>query len=757
MSNEIDVVKPTVRISGADVTDMFALRVTKKSGIQASTATLRYSAGVDTTGPTTLINGGSYLHKQRVVIYNNDTSTIWYHGWLTGRQDQHAQNVVLWTCTDDTMLMRDVPIRGCFYMDTLLDGTQELKYSASLPTTFNPNGAWNCTGVDIDGTVYPVFTPTAVYGKAYEVPDNDYSGTPSVTGDPEPWTPRRILQYLQLVMHWDEVIEPLITPNSRPVGMSGNYETAIDTDTLELTFAHIAGLVGFDPSTHTVDPLDRSVQQLTLQGDTLLGGFNKALDVAGTHTIATQYDTAVITAGKTDLIFKPSGYVSSGVGKEIDIQFNDTVDTTYGTVYDFSLKEDSTNTSTAVVCEGEVSKVETRLQYTATSGTDTIVPAWIALEESSFKRCIFGNVDLTGTQGDYALMPKVNGNGSASAGDYYIAKGQAQSGFTPPLVLTNTAEAIALARQSFPTVFRAFTIKTQGTLEDALEQPSDSNGTMIHPRPILPEQLQFFTWLADEVGDTRLRANLPIRLSIDFNGTGEYIDPPKDTAIRVTTDDQGNTMIWLDGSAEGVDGTIECIYDGSLYNLADVKSGGSLAMRNFRLNCAIPTDYRTAGLAADLNPAWQSPDYDLAFAGTLAGPIQYLDRPTSYREHWQYKSFPAANPLFYGGADGTTEEGSLTTGLTREVPPGSEYVNAGYAAERELQRRKEIKRTSTWIQAGIQSGFDSGDWLSLVNIWINGQAVNTYTVEGQVGTVVLDFLKQETRVGDVFNEFGMRG
>lgn len=742
MPNEIDVVKPTVRISGADVTDMQCLQVVRNAGVKPSTCLLRYVAGVDATGPITLTNGGSYQHRQRVIVYQPDQSIIRFHGWLTNRQDQHAMNTVLWTATDDTMLLRDVPIRGCIYVDTLLNGTRALKYSASLPTTFNPNGAWNCTGYDIGGTVYPVFAPTAEFSKAYESPDLDYSGDPNTSGDHEPWTPRRVLKYLQLLMHYDE-----ITGLDRLDGMTGSYENAINSDYLELSLAHINGLDGIDPGLSSVDPLDRSVQGLQLQGDTMMGGFIKTLDAAGTHQVATIYDTTSLTAGKTLLRFKPVGYADQSEWTNIDVQFNGTVNTDYGTIKDFTLSEDSSEATRAVVCEGESIKVETRLEY-ADSASDTIKPAWTEEEQNSFLRCIYGNVSLTGNAGQYAIFPKTNGLASSTSTDYLDADG---SNGTRP-IYSCTPEAVALARQSFPTVFRAFVTRATGNLLDALQTPADSNGTMIASRPILPEQLQFLTWQAEEIGDYRLRANLPIRLSIQPEAGEEYYDLPRDTAIRVTTDDQGNNLIWIDGASEGADGTLECIYTASIVNgtvAANIKSG-AVKLRNFRLNCALATDYRTSGVRT-ATLSWLSNDYYDAFAGSVAAPIRYLDRPGSFREHIQYNSYPAASTQFFGGTNGTT---LLPTPLNRDVPPGSEYENATFAAEREVARRKEIRRKSSWIQFGIGSGLDAGDWLGEVYIWTNGQNTDSYLVNGVVGTVVYDFLKQETRIGDVFNEYG---
>jgi len=758
MTNEISVVKPTVNISGSPDSRMYCLRITKRVGVQPSTCTMRYIASNDVTGPVTLSRGSNYKQKQRVLVYDTSTSKVWFNGWLTARQDQHAQNIELWTASDDTILLRDVPVRGCFYVDTLTNGDRQLKYSATLPTTFNPNGAWNCTGHSINGVVYPVFTPTAIYGKAYEKPDADYSGVPNTDGDPEPWTPRRVLNYLRLVMHYDTVFASDAGQFPLPAvieGMPGTYANSIDTDYCFLDKAHIDGLSGDDQGVDSPlvgDPLDRSMQQLSVQGDTLLGALSKTLSAAGTHELNTVYDTTSgVTTGKTLIRFAPVGYVDQANWKNIDVQFNQTADTTYGTVYDFSLREDSIDTAAAVLVEGEPIKVETRLEYADDPDNDTIVPVWTENEQNSFFACIYGATTLTGANGNYAIFPSIPGrpfsaiSGNASDSSVVLADG---NNGTPP-IRACTPEAVALARQNYPTVFRAFTLKVQGDLKDALEEPVDANGTMIHPRPLLPEQLQFITWLSENVGDTRLRNSLPIRLSFEGPVADEYFDVPKDTAIRTTTDAQGDNLLWLDGAAEGADGTLECLYTASLYNdVAENIKSGNIAVKKFRLNAAMATDYRTVGKSTKQTADWLSTDYAEAFSGAQDFSFRYLDRPGSFREYLQYNSYPASGTTYI---DGT---GTATMPLTREVPPGSEYENAAYAAQREMARRGQPVRTSTWMQAGIQAGFDSGDWIGFAYVWENGQNVTNYLINGFIRTVVYDFVSQTTRVGDTYSQFG---
>jgi len=764
MGNEITAIKPTINISGNEVTDLACLRVTKKVGVTPSTADLQYIGRFESghqgpqgtgIGPTTLTNGGSYEHKQRVMIYNYSTSSIFFQGWLTKRQDQHMQNTVLWTASDDTILLRNVYVRGAYVLDTLLNGTNELKYSSALYTVFNPKGAWNCTGVSIGGDVYPVFTPTAVYGKAYETPNTTYSGNPSTDGSHQPWTPRRILKYLQLVMHAYEI-------TSGVDGETDHGTCSLDTDYLYLDYDHITGLDGKDPAISNQDPLDRISYELSLQGDTLIGAFAKTLEQAGTHQLATRYDSSVFSppstppAGKTLLIFKPSGYLGSGDWKNIDIQFDSLVDESTGRIFDFSLSEDSIGTSRKVYCEGETEYLETRLVYEGVSGTDTIVPAWTSDQEEAFFACIYGDFDYTSNDpGAWALVPKVSGKESYTAADFWESDGTNETEPAKPF----TKEALAIAQESFPHVFRAFHIKTQGDLATGLSGPQGYQGTLIHPRPILPTQLQFFTWKSSDIGDVRLRTSLPIRVSIKYSDDTPYFDVPRDVAIRVTTDYQGNNLLWLDGVSTAADGTIECIYSGSALNAADINDE-RVTLRKFRINCAMPRDTRTmghrligpqSGLTGSQGVVQSgiSTDYDAAFVGGDNVSMRYLDKPNSFRSYYQYNSYPGANTKYYGGTDGTTE---LTTPLTRYVPPGDEAIHAEYAATREMMRTRRPVRNSSWQQAGIYTVVDSGDWIGYV--YVNKQpSTEEYLVNSVANTVVFDFLNQQTIIGDTFGEY----
>lgn len=789
-TNEVACVTPTVRIgSGASIkyatsTTLSPILIEDEFGIKPSRCMLRYQPGQDVEGPLTLLNGpvengfpreNDVKHGQRVIVYNGDTSTIWFQGWTQKRQDQHAQNTVIWSAFDDRVLLKYIPVRGSLVRDIRFgdDGAGNptspaaLRYAASLPTSFNPGGAWNCTGFSIGGRVYPVFTPTAYFGAAYESPDEAFPGvTPSASnpfglptdGKPVPWTPRRALEYLRLWIYFEEIYGSATID-----GMVGDIENSLDSDILSWPEGTNEGLVGKDPGiSATVDPLDKKMQPLQIQGDMALGSLVRTLDVAGTHGLDIKYDTTSFTpevppAGKSLIFFKPIGYTAEGEGLNLGVQYNGTtkIEDANGSIhdiFDFNLEEDSTGTVPLVANEGAVSKVELRMAYTGDRTTSELIPAWSEDEQSSFLRCIYGNATLSGDPGTYALVPKVNGKASLSASDYVTCDGQQGStSDDTPRAFALTQEAIALARQSYPTVFRAWKVNPVGNLAAALEEPEGASGYLRASRPILPQQLQFFTWLSNELGDDdRLRQNLPIRVSIKFDFDTWY-DIPKDVSVRVTAEEDGNNLIWLDGLAEAMDSDINCIYSGSLFVAADIRTGAggnNIDLKEMRVNAAVPTDYRTRGKAGE-TLSWRDGAMQAAFKG--AGQLHYLDTPNSFNELLQYKSFPGASPNYFGGTDGTDSEGDYDDGLTRELPPGSEAIHAQYAAQREFARRKNVKRTSTWKRAGIQKSPEAGDWIDYIYVYYNGVA-NNYELRSSIGTVAWDFLAQETRVGNVYGE-----
>jgi hypothetical protein len=745
VSNEIASVRPSVyigtgypTITYTDQTDrLYCVDVVDSFGLSPSTATLRYIPADESvpslTNALTLDGGGTLKADQRVIVVDESASQIYYHGWIKRRQDQGAPAISLWGCEDDRSILKNIFMRGCIIKD--VDG--ELRFSSTIPTIFNYNGAWNCIGHVIGDKTYPVFSHTANFGAAYESPNEAFPDS-LYTDSVSPWTPRRALEYIRLVLHYKEILGL-----DRLDGMTGEVENSLVSDILGIPATAASGMVGIDSSFSAIDPLDKKLPQVQVQGDSILGALGKILAIAGTHDLDISYDTTSLTAGKSIIRYRPIGLSAVGTGTDLKMQTRGKVDVQYGDVYDFSLSEDYSNTTYSVIVEGQPVKVETELAYNRDStSTATIEPAWLATEEAGFLKCIYGSTTLSGTAGTYALAPAIHGD---PTGSFERCNGTG----TLPLIYAGSPQAVAVARQNFPTVFRAWRVVARGQLAEALAEPTGANGFIKAARPILPEQLQFFTWLSSTLGDDRLRANLPIRIQVAYD-TGKYVDIPRDISIRVSADKQGSNLIWLDGMAEGADALIYCIYDGSVYSLEDIKAS-KVKTRSMKINCAVPTDYRVRGV-----DTYSDPNRDTAFQSAFYGVQQvvYLDEPESYQEHLQYKSKPAIVNKFFGGPAGATGVGDAT-GITRALPPGSEQVHATYAAQRELSRRKHPVRKSSWMRAGIHNDVKAGDWLDRIYITAitsTATTVSEYDIDSSVRKVTFDFLEQKTIVGDVYGE-----
>ena len=750
--NEIEKIIPQVNVSGELVDDLHCLRVTQRTGIQSSTCDLSYSPLQDQIGPRTLTNGGDYEHRQRVLVYTQSKSKIWFQGWLTKRQDQHKQNTTIWSCEDDRLVLKNAYVRGCFILDNLLDRTHELKYVPSRNAVFNPKGAWNCTFATIGGVKYPVFAPTALVAQAYASPDQFFD-VDGEEGEIQPWTCRRILRYLRLVMHFNTI------NGSELSSMQQDPYVSINEDLISLSNSTILNMDGIDIGIKDAskDPLDAMCEAITLQGDTILGALIKVLKVAGTHELVMNYDLDKIkpvqgmTTGRTNVGFKPVGYAAEG--QNIGIQFGGNPDTSLGRIFDFSLSEDSSDTYDRVLVEGKTSNVETQLEYTGDIETSTIVPAWSQAEQDSYLRCVYGNADLTGFVGKYALMPKISGKASDKAEDYQAADGTNGTN----VVGAMDTEAANLAQQSFPTVFRAYTIRTTYLLQQLL----GGDDELIHPRPILPQQLQFLSWRSDELenpklGDTQLRANLPIRVQVSPDPYDDkYYDVGRDVTMRITGDEQGQNLIWLDGLGVAIDGHIACLYGPGFIRDHLVIKNGDVEVRKFKINLAVPTSRRTKGQATlaggdtyNEGKSYLSSDFADAF-DLIKSPYKYLDVPQSYRTDRQSNSYPAANIKYYGGADGGEE---LELPLNRFLPPGDESKNAEYAAERELSRSRRPVRDSSFRIGGIYSTLLAGDWISNIYVFDENGDRELYSIESMAKTIVLDFAKQETNINNVFGD-----
>lgn len=745
-----------VFVDGVECSDLHCLSIERSVGMNPSRAMIQQTLGQDVMGPVALRLPAdvNFQYGQRVTIIGQTGSTLdstpMFNGWLLKRSDQCRSDKIIWQAIDDRVLMQWVALRGCLVYDP---ADSALCYAPRMPLHFNPGGFWNCTGYDIDGTVYPVFTINSRKVQAYEAPNTAVGLTTLTEGAYSPWTPRRALYYLQL---WSRVNQL-----NDVVGLDKTKQASLDpAGALRFRRDEIAGMVGYDPigADAATDPLDRKLNDLRLQGGTLLAGINRVLDVAGTHSMHTQ---PLVSPDQSisRVEYQMTGYAVSGGGERVVIQRSGQVGDTrllgdFPNCFDFHFDEDASQLAQSVLVEGDVIRAEASLIFTPPSAgtayyddtTSDIIPAWTKAQESAFLECIHGG-PYSSPATAYAKRATYSGNTTLEVCDGTSGK---------PLIWARSREALEAARESFPTVFRAWKLNGQTTkVQTILGLPLGTGGGLKDGRPLLPEQLQFLTNQYKTGIDSWLLVNLPIRVRLLDPSTSDYYEVPRDLSLRVT----GDGTIWLDGLAEGASGTMYACFLNDLMNETAYRAQ-TIVLRGMKINAAFPTDQRVMGFKAVTADTGLPPYPYLASAlpaafvtgGALLN--RYQDVGAVYKRHLQYQSEPANSAQYYGGTDGTTPTASP---LTRDIPPGSEAIHAEYDAQRTLARFCNPHRQATFSMIGIQPTWRPGARISYVDLKDPAGTVGgnkTYYFNGCIGTVLHDFLAQSTTLGGLIGEYG---
>lgn len=771
-----------VRINGTISTALKCISVTSNLGSTPTSALFLQSFGRDVAGPVALQpynapSGLKYGTRVSVVAHPLDpmkSDVTLFAGWLMKRQDQGGPDKILWTAYDDRVLLQWFPVRGCIVWDPI---DKTIKYSERHPCVFNPGGFWNCTGYTWgDGHTYPVFTEVAYRALAYESPLLDYSGRAWAIDDPgtgdyfltagckhQPWTPRRALAYLQFYS--------IIKNDTSPTGLDMPYQPALSQTArlsgviknVEYSRDDIINMAGYDPADVTLkDPLDRKLVELDCQGGTVLAAVDKVLKAAGTHSFITTFSDSSPDDAKFDYAltgYAPDNYSgyqtvtvqrSGNVGELGDSSPN---------CYDFNFEEDATQQAEKVLTEGDIVRVETRLAFAGPptdvatndySGdtTSEIIPAWNYDDEVAFLECIHGS----GSSPYYAKRARVHNDATTLE--------LCDGGSGRPIAFARTPEAVQIARECFPQVFRAWKINGKATTVSTLVALGGSNGGLKGVRPILPEQLQFMIRnLGGGSGvENWLLVKLPVRVQLlTYPGSSDYVDVPMDISARVTPDG----YIWLDGLAESASGTGYCCTYGNLLSQDDYAEG-RLVVRKMRINAALPTDTRVGGLASASSPI--TFDDELRGMFTTNPFLKYADAKETYQYGIQYNSFPTYSPYYYGGGDSQAsppvsprEDGNATTGLSRDVPPGSEGVFAELASKRTLARLVNPSRSASFALIGINPGWSAGSRVKEIVLDYPGGATYNYPFRGYVGTVEHNFVAQQTTLGGGIAEFEALG
>lgn len=797
--NEYPLATSTVYVDGNAAANLVCTNLELNVGQIPSRAVFVQTFGQDSIGPWVLqTNPYSYGQRVRVDITKSGTTTTVFWGWLLKRSDQCNADKVVWQAFDDRILMQWIAMRGALVYDPI---DKLIRYSARHLTHFNPGGFWNCTFWynSGDGFTYPVFTNTACRTQAYESPNADYSEDTPV-GEFAPWTPRRALRYLGL---WSR----------------GNPGSILNLDEKNQSFLSASGpffiwqgdiedMVGYDPaqSAGTPDPLDRKLDDLNVQGQSLFNVFGSVLGRAGTHALIVEADDEDETKNLTKLNYAQIGYASStSRDKDIYIQTGGSVGQNANiNCFDFVFDEDATQVIGSAYVEGDVARVETKLDFAGgpPSGDDysddtvsDIVPAWTWAEQGAYLTCIHGGApESSGLQ--YALIPKTQGDTE----NFLICDGGVAEGHFSEVIWARSPEAILAAKDGYPTVFRAWKLNGRtermqklfglgGSLpvealvngtEYVISFVGDTDFTLIGasantvgtkftksggagtgtgtcgfagglkgPRPILPEQLQFM--LRNLGGGTDVQnwmlCHLPIRVQFWNSSTGAWYEVPRDIAARIT----GDGMIWLDGLAEQASGTSDCIFTGNLIDDRDYTTS-KIQLRKMRINCAFPTDSRTSGFRSGYGSVASA--MTSAFKSTSSPLCRYHDAGSSFQHGIQSESEPCRTAAYYGGANGTD---SVPSPISRDIPPGNETEHAQYAAQRLVARYANPRREAVFRMIGIWPDWLPGCRVGYVNgidpVVSPGGKNFTMRLVAPISSITHDLLAQQTRLGGILGEY----
>jgi hypothetical protein len=754
---------PTIYVEGAQTTALRLLMIEDHCGEQPSRAIFQYVAGRDAIAPiamTPFDNGLTVKYGQRVTVLDTGTTRVIFNGWIMKRSDQGGPDKIIFQAYCDKFLLQYMPVHGCLVRD--VDG--DLRFSARHNTRFDPDGAWNCTGYEItvgeDTFTVPVFTPNAYRGSTYEAPNNTFDiSTLPTNGAHTAWTPRRALEYLCFWANFFPWIGDL------PYGMDGTEIAFLASGgPLQWDYDTITGMVGYESPSQPNDPLDRKLQDLVIQGKTLAGAIHVLTTATGTHALRINYDSAPSAdpetlTGTSQIVMQSIGWAPQGEGTSISIQRGGSVGESTCDIHDFVFDEDASAIAENVLVLGATKRVETRLTFVRTDATEydaddasSLVPAWTIAQEQAFRCIIHGRALDTplSTDPQYALVPLSFGDVDVST--FVPANGT----LGRPLVYPITAEAVALARQCFPTVYRAWRVNGYNQdVQDAMTEASDGlSGGVKSARPIMPVQLQFMVKAlsGDDSTENRMFSHLPVRIETaldDFASTNyEWQEVPKDIGISCTPDG----TIWIEGIAETDPGAPYSVIPFALTD-PSAHTTAQVSVRRMRINCAFPTDYRTKGSNSNTSAIVQG-SIRTAFAGMPL--LRFVDAQGVYRDDMQIESYPAAVPGVYGGASGTDVEAMP---LNREVPPGSEQTHAEYAAIRITAKSVNPKRDASFKFIGISTGWRAGDRISYIEFLLQpvpggGPAQTwTYNLAAPCGSVMHDFLNQITTVGGVSQQF----
>ena len=250
---------------------------------------------------------------------------------------------------------------------------------------------------------------------------------------------------------------------------------------------------------------------------------------------------------------------------------------------------------------------------------------------------------------------------------------------------------------------------------------------LYNPRPILPQQLQFYL----DTSGRQMRTHFPVRITI-YDGT-RTVESVSNHGLDV----EGDGSIWLNGLSDDLRvNQTDCLYTGSLIQAPD-----QCKLRKITLNAAVPLDHRIDAVANI-----SQNQIDPAMAKELGGGMMlYMDMPEGFKEHHQVNSSPCSATSMAG------------SGGPSEVPINQILEDDSGRIDGQVYRRtlhqSWMKRLSSWALIGIHPEYGIGKFIG--QVVVRGQAGDTnYRIDAPIERLLIDFKDQVTRIGGLLSQAG---
>ena len=616
---------------------------------------------------------------------------------------------------DDRCFLRKIPMRGCFVYDT---AKGKVVFLNSYDAHLNPEGYQNCcvttpgnTGPFPAGAFIYLFSQLAAQG-TWGVNDDSIIGTGDEAGaqpgDGICWTAYRWLQYcisyLTYVMDTgDPQYGRFAVLDSTKINLKCNITNNYYTE--------------------------RKMPDLTFKGKNAAQALHAFEEVNSAYGLRLQYNDD----GTSSIVSYIRRKELVAEKKKLFVQVSGTPN--FQSVWKGEAESDYSNSVTGTLVEGGRPHIEAEFIWTGLAATSSLVPAWGTITDGGVWSSMGDSTSPRGSQ-ELDFM-------------YIVALAQDINGIAIPNLTPCSPQALALARASYPKVFRAYRLYDNGStgqrclrtiMAGAVGGTTDLSTMpwLAWLRPLIEEQLQPYLEYASTAGSLK-RANqrVPVRIQVSAKAATTYANL---SALLADCYDVGYSngvrpekdgFIYFDGLTDDADraGATPNLYISRLvgYGLdktsVDPTDSTYPALRAIILNAAtvadsLPGNQITVadpggdynGIASELDPSVVNP--------SNSGPaLQHYIQNAGFKTEHQVNSKPAL--------DGTLTmtvvqpDGSIGPPTNMPIPAGgvtkelrSDYKQLTWHMARRHEEQARVNRTQKYVLPGCQYAYKAGDFIT---------------------------------------------